>query len=94
MQASVKKLVKSMPPEEQAKFKVRGVKCMGGCLNACSVAVTAPKKQACLFVDLSPEDSEDVRTIITTHQQSRIGKPKLPEHLKPKFLCRIPQPAE
>lgn len=97
MQKSVKTLVKSLPAAEQKEIKVRGIKCMGGCERACSVAVTAPKKQACLFVDLTPEDTADILAIIKEHQRCPIGRIRLknlPEHLGPKYLCRIPQPVE
>ena len=96
MQKNVRALVKSLPQSEQKEIKVKGIKCMGGCERACSVGITAPNKQACLFVDLKPEDTADILAIIKEHQRCPIGRIRLknlPEHLAPKYLCRIPQPA-
>lgn len=95
MLAAVKGAVANSP--YNAQTKVRGVKCMGGCSNACSVGFIANGKQACLFNGLSADAPEDVIEILKAHIESPIGRvktPALPARLKPNYLCRIPQASD
>lgn len=74
---------------------IKAVRCMGGCTTPCSVGLNAKGKQAALFVGLSPEYPEEILPALQQYVSSRIGRIKmhlLPESLKTKYLCRIPQP--
>ncbi|MFZ2620138.1 MAG: DUF1636 family protein, partial [Alphaproteobacteria bacterium] len=85
---------KTLPVAEQPI--VRGVKCMGSCTTPCSVAITATGKQACLFSHMNPTQPEELLPALTQHNASPIGRIKgrdLPDQLRAKYLCRIPQPA-
>lgn len=96
--ALYKKLKALLPQSPLAKhFTVAPVACIGSCERACSIALTASHKQACLFVGQDITRADDIMRLAHVYYNTPKGEVKY-SMLSPRFkeedsfLCRIPAP--
>lgn len=93
------KKLKALLPQSSlaAHFTVAPVACMGGCERACSIGLTHPEKQACLFVGQDATRTDNILELARVYYETARGEVKysmLPPQFKAEesFLCRIPAP--
>jgi predicted metal-binding protein len=81
-------------PSLLATANIAPVKCMGGCETPCSVAFTAPGKEALLFSHMGTQHVADILTCFTTYIANpaghRLTKPERPESMRSTLAARIP----
>lgn len=87
-------LQKNASPALLATATIAPVKCMGGCQTPCSVAFTAPDKEALLFSNMSTAHVDDILACFTTYVAGppghRMAKPERPESMRETLAARIP----
>lgn len=84
----------AMPPALATRVAVRGVKCMGGCLKPCNVALAGNGRETLLFGEMGVAQVSDILACAQTYVDAppghRMARNERPESLRETLNVRVP----
>ena len=72
---------------------LRAVHCLNGCRSPCNVAFRSPGKHGLRFSRLTPNNADDVMSLLSIYSDSQVGdvqEQEMPENMRGKLTVRTP----